>query len=195
MEEVKYEEMYPKAPLQSYANRDDAVPRVEEVVFHNNGDGRLDVPGLRANGFSGELNVDPTHSSLVKASVREPSKVAPLRKTGKKSAKTISTKAEADWLKRCFPAVIEGEAGRWDVRPDCAGFGVYFRVDKRQNDGEPINLKFPRISREMFLTLKGMSENERTNKISNYVGSHLGDAVIKGNDRARVVAGKLRIAS
>lgn len=195
MEEVKYEEMYPKAPLQSYANRDDAVPRVEEVVFHNNGDGRLDVPGLRANGFSGELNVDPTHSSLVKASVREPSKVAPLRKTGKKSAKTISTKAEADWLKRCFPVIIESEPGRWDVRPDCAGFGVYFRVDKRQNDGRPINLKFPRISREMFLTLKGMSDAERKTTIEKYVRGHLGEAVRRGDDRARTVAGKLRLSS
>lgn len=115
--------------------------------------------------------------------------------TGKRWEKKISTKAEADWLKRNFPSIIPDEAGRWDIRLDCAGFNVYFRVDKRQNSGEPINLKFPRISREMFLTLKGMNDNERKTRIENYVAAYLITAIEQGNDRARAVAARLVTSS
>jgi len=112
-----------------------------------------------------------------------------------KPEKVVSTKAEADWLRRQLPALIEGESGRWDVRPDCAGFNVYFRVDKRQNEGEPINLKFPRISREMFTTLKGMNQNERSKTIEDYVRCHLVRAIGRGKDSAREVAQRLSLAS
>lgn len=112
-----------------------------------------------------------------------------------KPERIVSTKAEADWLRKQLPGLIEGESGRWDVRPDCAGFNVYFRVDKRQNEGEPINLKFPRISREMFTTLKGMNQNERSKTIEKYVRGHIGKGVRRGDDRARIIAGKLRVSS
>ena len=116
-------------------------------------------------------------------------------KKAAKPEKAISTKAEADWLKKQLPGLIEGESGRWDVRPDCAGFEVLFRVDKRQNNGEPINLRFPRISREMFTTLKGMSDAKRKETIEKYVRGHIGKAVRRGDDRARIIAGKLRGSS
>lgn len=162
-------------------NPADPVRSARPVDTSQTGTGRNDSPNAP------KLRAD--------ARVSEPVKKAKLstRKPMGKRAQTISTKAEADWLKRSFPTVIEGEAGRWDVRPDCAGFGVYFRVDKRQNNGEPINLKFPRISRELFLTWKGMTNDERTKAAAKYVRGHLRDALEQGNDRARIVAGKLRV--
>lgn len=138
---------------------------------------------------------DPLKVEAKPVKIEARSKPDPKTSTGKRSEKRISTKAEADWLKRNFPSIIPGEAGRWDIRLDCAGFNVYFRVDKRQNNGEPINLKFPRISREMFLTLKGMGDESRKQTIEKYVRGHLGNAVRSGDDRARVVAGKLSVSS
>lgn len=138
---------------------------------------------------------DPLKVEAKPVKIEARSKPDPKASTGKRSEKKISTKAEADWLKRDFPSVLPGEAGRWDIRLDCAGFNVYFRVDKRQNNGEPINLKFPRISREMFLTLKGMNDNERKTRIENYVAAYLITAIEQGNDRARAVAARLVTSS
>ena len=119
----------------------------------------------------------------------------PKRTSKPKAVKTESTKEDADWLANSFPAKVKGAAGRWAVINHGAGFEVYFRVDKRQNNGEPINLKFPRISREMFLTLKGMSDAERKITIEKYVRGFIVKTIAEGDDRARVVAGKLRSAS
>lgn len=125
----------------------------------------------------------------------EPAKTAPMKGKGKARGKTISTKEEADWLKSQFPRKLSGASGSWAVTNSGAGFTVDFRIDKRQNNGEPINFGFPRISREMFLTLKGMKANECKRTIEDYVRCHLGDAVRRGDDRARLIAGRLSFAS
>ena len=125
----------------------------------------------------------------------KPEPKQPKRTSKPKAAKTESTKEEADWLANSFPAKVKGAAGRWAVINHGAGFEVYFRVDKRQNNGEPINLKFPRISREMFLTLKGMNDVERKERIAKYVSECLVGANQQGDDRARAVAARLHAAS
>lgn len=117
------------------------------------------------------------------------------KKPNTKRANTDSTPKEAKWLAKSFPAKIKGEDGRWAVVNHGAGFDVYFRVDKRTNNGEPINLKFPRISREIFLTLKGMSDKQRKATIEKYVRGFIVKTIAEGDDRGRVVAGKLRVAS
>jgi len=129
--------------------------------------------------------------------ISEAPKTAPLKakaKTGKRAGKTVSTKEEADWLKAQFPRKLNGASGSWAVTNSGAGFTVDFRIDKRQNNGEPINFGFPRISREMFLTLKGMGKNECRKTIEDYVASHLRDAVRRADDRARLIAERLSFA-
>jgi hypothetical protein len=115
-------------------------------------------------------------------------------KAGKSKGKTISTKEECDWLKARFPAKLPNATGTWAITNSGAGFVVVFRVDARQNQGTPINVHFPRISREMFITLKGMGSNECKTTIEKYVRGHLGKAIRCGDDRARAIAGKLRIS-
>ena len=120
---------------------------------------------------------------------RRDSGMARLHK-GKKS-KTISTKAEAGWLKRIFPKVIKGEKGHFAIKNSGAGFDVYFRVDKRQTGAEPINLKFPYLTRETFLTWKGLSNEQAKHAAAKYVRGYILDAIASGDNRARIVAGKL----
>lgn len=129
--------------------------------------------------------------------ISETPKTAPLKTKakGKARGKTTSTKEESGWLKSQFPRKLPGTSGSWAVTNSGAGFTVDFRIDKRQNNGEPINFGFPRISREMFLTLKGMKANECRKTIEDYVRCHLGDAVRRGDDRARLIAGRLSFAS
>lgn len=109
----------------------------------------------------------------------------------KKTGKTISTKLEADWLKRIFPKVIKGEKGHFAIKNSGAGFDVYFRVDKRQTGAEPINLKFPYLTRETFLTWKGLSNEQARKAAEKYVRGYILDAIASGDNRARIVAGKL----
>lgn len=129
--------------------------------------------------------------------ISETPKTAPLKAKakGKRAGKTTSTKEEADWLKSQFPRKLSGASGSWAVLNSGAGFTVDFRIDKRQNNGEPINFGLPRISREMYLTLKGMKANECRKTIEDYVASHLRDAVRRGDDRARLIAERLSFAS
>lgn len=128
--------------------------------------------------------------------ISETHKTAPLKAKpkGKRAGKTVSTKEEADWLKAQFPRKLPGASGSWAVTNSGAGFTVDFRIDKRQNNGEPINFGFPRISREMFLTLKGMKVNECKTTVEKYVRGHLRDAIRQGDNRARIIAGKLRLS-
>lgn len=128
--------------------------------------------------------------------ISEPAKTAPMKAKakGKRAGKTVSTKEEADWLKAQFPRKLSGASGSWAVTNSGAGFTVDFRIDKRQNNNQPINFGFPRISREMFLTLKEMGKNECRKTIEDYVASHLRDAVRRADDRARLIAERLSFA-
>lgn len=156
----------------------------------------LDSPGSDANRRRARRAESVGIPDAVR--VAEPAKTAPMKakaKTGKRAGKTTSTKEEADWLKSQFPRKLSGASGSWAVLNSGAGFTVDFRIDKRQNNGEPINFGFPRISREMFLTLKGMGKNECRKTIEDYVASHLRDAVRRADDRARLIAERLSFAS
>jgi hypothetical protein len=112
-------------------------------------------------------------------------------KAGKPKGKTISTKEECDWLKARFPAKLPNATGTWAITNSGAGFVVVFRVDARQNQGTPINVHFPRISREMFITLKGMNNEQAKRRINEYVGATLESLIELGDARGRIVAEKL----
>lgn len=113
-------------------------------------------------------------------------------KAGKSKGKTISTKEECDWLKARFPRKTNGKNANWAITNSGAGFTVDFRIDKRYNNGEPINLKFPRISRATFHHWRTLSDEESRERIYHYVAAHLQDAIEQGDSRAGRVAGKLR---
>lgn len=102
-------------------------------------------------------------------------------------SKTIANQTEAEWLKSILPEKMEGSgAGYWAVKNSGAGFDVDFRVGKPK-----LNLSFPYVSREVFTTWKGLTNEQARRKAAIYVRGHLQDAVASGNDKARIVAGKL----
>jgi hypothetical protein len=120
-------------------------------------------------------------------------------KTKKKTTNKPELKTDKDWLKDCFPKKLDGKPAPWSLRRSEEGtgaipaFNVVYRIDKRYNGGVPVNLRFPRISQQMFLTLKGKTDAQRREQIEKYVRSHLRDAIEQGDSRARIVAGKLRV--
>lgn len=56
---------------------------------------------------------------------------------------------------------------------------------------KPVNVHFPRISREMFITLKGMNNEQAKRRINEYVGATLESLIELGDARGRTVAEKL----
>jgi len=83
-----------------------------------------------------------------------------------------------NWLKSLLP---KPSSGWWDVAANGKGF-VYkqrWRVSRKQE-----TQTYPRISREQFLTLQGMSDEIAKEVIRDTVAGHLDD-VIAGRDCAK----------
>jgi len=95
------------------------------------------------------------------------------------------------WLWSLLP---KPSNGWWDVAANGKGFVIKqrWRVSKKQ-ETQP----YPRISREQYLTLRGMSDENAKDAITDTVAGHLDD-VIAGRDRskrdkARCAAARLNI--
>jgi hypothetical protein len=98
----------------------------------------------------------------------------------------------AEWLKSLLP---KPSSGWWDVAANGKGFVIKqrWRVSGKQE-----TQTYPRVSREQFLTLKGMSDEHAKDVITDTIAGHLDD-IIAGADRtkrdkARRAAAKLEIA-
>jgi hypothetical protein len=98
------------------------------------------------------------------------------------------------WLRSLLP---KPSSGWWDVAANGKGFVIKqrWRVSKKQ-ETQP----YPRISREQFLTLKGMSDENAKDAIRDAVAGHLDEVVAdpksdRGKrDKARRAAARLNIA-
>ena len=84
----------------------------------------------------------------------------------------------AEWLKSLLP---KPSNGWWDVATNGKGFVFKqrWRVSRKQE-----TQTYPRISREQFLTLQGMSDEHAKETIADSIAGHL-DEVVAGRDRDR----------
>jgi hypothetical protein len=83
------------------------------------------------------------------------------------------------WLASLLP---KPSSGWWDVAASGKGFVVKqrWRVSRKQE-----TQTYPRVSREQFFTLKGMSDERAKETIADTIAGHLDDIIATDRDRAR----------
>jgi hypothetical protein len=99
----------------------------------------------------------------------------------------------AKWLWSLLP---KPSNGWWDAAASGKGFIIKqrWRVSKKQE-----TQTYPRISREQFLTLRGMSDEKAKEAIADTIAGHLDDIIATDRDRgrrekARRAAARLNVA-
>jgi len=85
----------------------------------------------------------------------------------------------AKWLWALLP---KPSSGWWDVTPNGKGFVIKQRW---RVSGKPETQTYPRISREQFSTLRGMSDENAKETIRDAVAGHLDDIIAADPDRTR----------
>jgi hypothetical protein len=96
----------------------------------------------------------------------------------------------ADWLNSLLPKL---SAGWWEVTPNGKGFVIKqrWRVSRKQ-ETQP----YPRMSREQFLTLKGIDHGKAEHILADRILGHLNDCFAdRGKrDKARCAAARIGAA-